>query len=123
MAYSAAPSVGAAPETVDVAVDPNGGRIPHSGRLTGLPAVSLGRRLRNIGKRFWRTPLDSAATTGRGVMLFASVLRFSVTDAMSFRLPVGEVVVQAWTLYKVTALPAIMMRFRSARWLRCRLRD
>jgi phospholipid/cholesterol/gamma-HCH transport system permease protein len=109
MAYSAAPSVGAAPETDDVAVDPNGGRIPHSGRLTGLPAVSLGRRLRNIGMRLWRTPLDSAATTGRGVMLFASVVRFSVTDAMSFRLPVGEVVVQAWTLYKVTALPAIMM--------------
>jgi phospholipid/cholesterol/gamma-HCH transport system permease protein len=37
------------------------------------------------------------------------VVRFSVTDAISGRLPAGELIVQAWTLYKVTALPAIMM--------------
>jgi phospholipid/cholesterol/gamma-HCH transport system permease protein len=41
--------------------------------------------------------------------LFADVVRYSVTDALSGRLPVGELISQAWTLYKVTALPAILM--------------
>jgi phospholipid/cholesterol/gamma-HCH transport system permease protein len=59
--------------------------------------------------RFVRTPLTSASTVGRAVILAAAVVRYSVVDALSLRLPVGEVLVQAWTLYKVTALPALLM--------------
>jgi phospholipid/cholesterol/gamma-HCH transport system permease protein len=42
-------------------------------------------------------------------MLAAAVVRYSVTDAITLRLPFGEMIAQAWTLYKVTALPAILM--------------
>src|SRR5277367_4065369 len=54
-------------------------------------------------------PLDAVGTTGRAAKLFAQVVRYSVTDALSGRLPAGEMIAQAWTLYKVTALPAILM--------------
>ena len=30
-----------------------------------------------------------------------------MTDTISLRLPLGELIIQAWMLYKVTALPAI----------------
>lgn len=56
-----------------------------------------------------KIPVRSAATTGRGVQLLADVLRYAVTDAISVRLPVGELLVQAWTLLKVTAIPALLM--------------
>jgi phospholipid/cholesterol/gamma-HCH transport system permease protein len=54
-------------------------------------------------------PVRSAATTGRALQLFAAVLRYTVTDSISLRLPVGELLVQAWTLLKVTATPAVLM--------------
>lgn len=54
-------------------------------------------------------PVRSAATVGRGVMLAGAVVRYGVLDALSLRLPLGELLVQAWTLYKVTALPALLM--------------
>jgi phospholipid/cholesterol/gamma-HCH transport system permease protein len=54
-------------------------------------------------------PGRSAATTGRGVQLFLSVLRYVVIDTLTFRLAVGEMLVQAWTLLKVTAVPALLM--------------
>jgi phospholipid/cholesterol/gamma-HCH transport system permease protein len=54
-------------------------------------------------------PARSAATTGRGVILAASVLRYVVIDTLTLRLPFGELIVQAWTLLKVTALPAVLM--------------
>jgi phospholipid/cholesterol/gamma-HCH transport system permease protein len=54
-------------------------------------------------------PINSVGTIGRATKLLMEVVRFSVTDAISGRLPAGELIVQAWTLYKVTALPAIMM--------------
>jgi phospholipid/cholesterol/gamma-HCH transport system permease protein len=75
------------------------------------PPRSLGRQnrlaksLRSLASR----PVDSVGTTGRAAKLFAEVVRYSVTDALSGRLPVGELINQAWTLYKVTALPAILM--------------
>ena len=65
----------------------------------------LAKSLRSLASR----PVDSVGTTGRAAKLFAEVVRYSVTDALSGRLPVGELVDQAWTLYKVTALPAILM--------------
>jgi len=54
-------------------------------------------------------PVKSIATAGRAVLLAGAVIRYIVTDTVSLRLPVGEVVVQVWTLYKVTALPALLM--------------
>jgi phospholipid/cholesterol/gamma-HCH transport system permease protein len=54
-------------------------------------------------------PAHSAATTGRGLQLLANVLRYTVTDGLSWRLPVGELLVQAWTLLKVTAIPGLLM--------------
>ncbi|OBJ38356.1 ABC transporter permease [Mycobacterium colombiense] len=62
-----------------------------------------------VGFRVSMIPARSAATTGRGLQLFADVLRYAVTDALFLRLPVGEGVVQAWTLFKVTAIPALLM--------------
>lgn len=54
-------------------------------------------------------PVRSAATTGRGVVLAAKVIRYAVTDTLTLRLPFGETIIQAWTLLRVTALPAILM--------------
>ena len=51
------------------------------------PAVSAARwAAAHVGA----IPRRSAATTGRGMQLFAAVLRHSVTDGISLRLPVGE---------------------------------
>jgi len=83
------------------------GKVP--GKLASAalaPAVSTARRsVTHVGT----IPRRSAATTGRGMQLFAAVLRYAVTDAISLRLPVGELLLQAWTLLKVTATPALLM--------------
>lgn len=54
-------------------------------------------------------PVRSTATVGRGVIVAAAVFRYAITDAFTMRLPWGEAVVQAWTLLKVTAIPALLM--------------
>jgi len=54
-------------------------------------------------------PVRSSATTGRGVALAFSVVRYVVLDALTLRLPIGEVVTQGWTLLKVTMMPALLM--------------
>ncbi|MEW5810372.1 MAG: ABC transporter permease [Actinomycetota bacterium] len=60
-------------------------------------------------KRLYSIPSNSAATTGRGLQLLVSVIRYIVTDTLTFKLPVGETLVQAWALFKVTAVPALLM--------------
>lgn len=57
------------------------------------------------------TPVDSVGgTTGRGLLLFVSVVRYAVVDTVRIRLPVGgELLFQGWSLLKVTALPALLM--------------
>lgn len=65
--------------------------------------------VRGTASRLGRIPRDSAATTGRGFQMFVDVIRYAVTDTLSFRLPVGEALVQAWVLFKVTATPALLM--------------
>jgi phospholipid/cholesterol/gamma-HCH transport system permease protein len=64
---------------------------------------------RRVISRFAGMPVKSIATAGRAVLLAGAVIRYIVTDTLSLRLPVGELVVQVWTLYKVTALPALLM--------------
>jgi phospholipid/cholesterol/gamma-HCH transport system permease protein len=70
------------------------------------PAVSgAGRAALRVGK----IPARSAATTGRAMQMLATVLRYSVTDIISLRLPFDELLIQAWSLLKVTAIPAMLM--------------
>ncbi len=80
----------------------SGDRLPEA--LT--PVLTAARQ---VGGRVGAIPGRSASTTGRGVQLFASVLRYAMTDTISLRLPVGELLTQAWTLLKVTATPALLM--------------
>ena len=61
--------------------------------------------LASVGRR----PVNSLGTVGRAAKLAVEVIRYSVTDAISGRLPLSELITQAWTLYKVTALPAVLM--------------
>ncbi len=58
---------------------------------------------------FARRPVTAVGTIGRGAKLAVEVVRYSITDTLSGRLPVGEFITQTWTLYKVTALPAVLM--------------
>lgn len=80
-----------------------GGAGPQ-GLLTAA-SITLRRNVLQVGTM----PARVAATAGRGVQLLTNVLRYTVTDAVSFRLPVGELIVQAWMLLKVTATPALLM--------------
>lgn len=54
-------------------------------------------------------PATAVGTIGRTTRLVADVVRYTVADTLSGRVRTGEIIVQAWTLYKVTALPAILM--------------
>jgi phospholipid/cholesterol/gamma-HCH transport system permease protein len=54
-------------------------------------------------------PIKAAGTTGRGVHLAVTILRYSIQDTVTFRLPVQELLWQAWVLLKVTAVPAVLM--------------
>lgn len=54
-------------------------------------------------------PTRAAGTTGRGVRLAIDVLRYSVYDTITLKLPVREFMWQAWVLLKVTAIPALLM--------------
>lgn len=77
-------------------------------RLHGALSSATGD-IRRAVLKVGSIPQRSAATTGRGVQLLADVLRHTVMDSISLKLPVGELLVQAWTLLKVTAIPALLM--------------
>ncbi|MGF2946016.1 MlaE family ABC transporter permease [Mycobacterium sp. Lab-001] len=79
--------------------------MPGTRRDVSRALIVAHRVLRHIGT----IPGRSLGTIGRGVLLLAAVLRYTVTDAISLRLGVGELLVQAWTLLKVTATPALLM--------------
>jgi phospholipid/cholesterol/gamma-HCH transport system permease protein len=85
----------------------SGGHPPHGGSAGSL-AWAQGRATKLIG-RLADIPVHSAQTTGRCVLMAASVFRYAVTDTVSLKLHFGELIVQAWTLLKVTALPAVLM--------------
>lgn len=51
----------------------------------------------------------SIRTIGRGIRLVCSVIRYAITDLCTLRLPVGELLIQAWTLLRVTTTPALLM--------------
>jgi phospholipid/cholesterol/gamma-HCH transport system permease protein len=85
--------------------------MTHTVSRNGLAGVltpafsSAGRAASRVGT----IPARSAATIGRAMQLFAAVLRYSVTDTVLLRIPVAELLVQAWSLLKVTAIPAMLM--------------
>lgn len=81
----------------------------HTGHDGPTVAPATARGLVKTVSRLLAIPVRSAETTGRGVMLAGSVVRYAVTDTLSLRLPAGELIVQAWMLLKVTALPAVLM--------------
>ncbi|MGE2724201.1 ABC transporter permease [Mycolicibacterium pulveris] len=73
-------------------------------------AASPGRSTaQRIAARIVDIPVRSVGTIGRGVRLTGAVLTFSVKDAVTLRLPVAELLVQAWLLLRVTATPALLM--------------
>ena len=94
-------------------VAPSDNDLPSDGErgvrgLRASAATTRGRArggLVSIGMR----PVNALGTVGRGTRLMVDVVRYSVTDAISGRFPVAEFINQAWALYKVTALPAILM--------------
>lgn len=79
------------------------------GALSPWRPSRFGRHTKALLSRLVTVPIKSLGTIGRAVMLTASVIRYAVTDTLSGRLPLNETMVQAWTLYKVTALPALLM--------------
>ena len=66
-------------------------------------------RLRAASVRLATVPVRTTNTIGRAVLMAAAVIRYIVRDVISLRLPAGEIVHQCWSLYKVTALPAVFM--------------
>lgn len=56
-----------------------------------------------------RMPLTSSATVGRAIWLGLSAARHLVSDISRRRLPLGETIQQAWSLFTVTAFPAALM--------------
>ncbi|WP_285032721.1 ABC transporter permease [Mycolicibacterium sp. lyk4-40-TYG-92] len=77
----------------------------HAQRSKTGGAARVGQTLLRIRS----IPARSIATVGRGAALGATVVRYAVLDSVSLRLPVGEFLVQAWLLLKVTAIPAVLM--------------
>jgi phospholipid/cholesterol/gamma-HCH transport system permease protein len=65
--------------------------------------------LQRLIARLLAVPVRSVGTIGRGVALAVSVARYTVTDAVTMKLPFGDMLVQAWSLLKVTATPALLM--------------
>lgn len=79
------------------------------GQTARRSANDYRRAVARVLSRILMIPVLSAGTTGRGVAMALSVLRYSAIDAITLRLPIGETLVQAWTLLKVTATPALLM--------------
>lgn len=79
------------------------------GQSARRSANDYGRAVARVLSRILMIPVLSAGTTGRGVAMALSVLRYSAIDVITLRLPIGETLVEAWTLLKVTATPALLM--------------
>lgn len=56
-----------------------------------------------------RVPKQSLGTVGRGGVLLGQVVRYSIVDLVRLRVPLVEVLDQAWFLLTVTALPAVLI--------------
>lgn len=99
----------AAPSPDAAAASTTPGASGGTGGARARSAATVRGGFRATILRLCRVPVTTAGTVGRGVMLAGAVVRYSITDTISLRLPFGELIMQAWTLYKVTALPALLM--------------
>lgn len=103
-----ATQLGDRPTVKESATDRGPTRTMTSGRAR--QAVSGGfLAMGAVASRVSSLPQRSIATTGRGMALALAVVRYMVTDTLTGRLPVGECLVNAWSLFTITALPAILM--------------
>ncbi|WP_280426640.1 ABC transporter permease [Nocardia carnea] len=79
-------------------------------KFEGSAASTAARPLvRRVTEHLEQAPARSLATLGRSARLTAEVVRYAVTDTVTLRMPVQELVDQMWSLLKVTALPALLM--------------
>ncbi|NGX10140.1 ABC transporter permease [Mycobacteroides franklinii] len=76
--------------------------------VRAIPAMAIAAGSKAVSKVV-SIPTRSAGTAGRAAILAASVFRYAVIDTLTLRLSFGELIVQAWSLLKVTALPAVLM--------------
>ncbi|RWA16549.1 MlaE family ABC transporter permease [Mycolicibacterium brumae] len=65
--------------------------------------------LKPVKNRLVTTPVESTKTVGRAIFMFAAVIKNIVRDIATLRFPLGETIHQCWALYKVTAMPALLM--------------
>ncbi|WP_254431727.1 MlaE family ABC transporter permease [Gordonia rubripertincta] len=65
--------------------------------------------MRKLASYLREVPGQTVDTIGRAVILVGSVLRYVVTDTVSLKLPLDEIISQMWLLLKVTTLPALLM--------------
>lgn len=87
------------------AVDAGGSRPSRVGGITRSAGNGCVRTAAKLGA----VPARGIATMGRAVILGAQVSKYAVIDTLTLRLSFGELIIQAWTLLKVTALPAMLM--------------
>ncbi|AFR47222.1 MULTISPECIES: ABC transporter permease [Gordonia] len=73
------------------------------------PGIRSAEALRKVGGGVIDRITRSLATIGRSARLAMEMIRFAITDAISMRLAGAEVIDQMWKLFKVTALPALLM--------------
>ena len=90
-------------------LQPDGVRSPRS-RVHMRDRVQA--LIRGVGKfltGFVGRVTQSIDTIGRSAGLAGEMVRFTVTDSLSLKLAGSEVIDQIWKLFKVTALPALLM--------------
>lgn len=82
---------------------------PGNGRFPGRSRSPVVNKVARAARRTATIPVRSAETTGRGLQLFADVVRYSVADTITLRLPMQELLAQAWALLTVTVTPGLLM--------------
>ncbi|MBA4024256.1 MAG: ABC transporter permease [Gordonia sp.] len=92
------------PEAKPAQPGPEG--TPAQGSHSGQWPSAIAKRVRGV---FTDRVIRSFGTIGRSARLTGEIVRFAVVDTVRLRLPVQEVLEQMWKLFKVTALPALLM--------------
>lgn len=86
---------------------------PRGGGTRSRYRANAPTRFAQFGRRVFDGLTDrflaSLATIGRSARLLVDVVRFAITDSIALKLPVAEVLDQTWKMFKVTALPALLM--------------
>lgn len=97
-------TLSALPEAKPAQPGPEG--TPAQGSHSSQWPSAIAKRVRGV---FTDRVIRSFGTIGRSARLTGEIVRFAVVDTVRLRLPVQEVLEQMWKLFKVTALPALLM--------------